>query len=234
MKKILLATVAIIGLSTVAQAADLPRRMAPTAPQPIFSPVYNWSGFYAGVQVGYAWGDDKTVEFGTLTGVPTGLSLGYSPDGIVGGVHAGANYQMGMFVLGVEGDIEASGISGGTRNLLLRGNDFDVAWQGSIRARAGVAFDRVLVYATGGVAYADMEHTYVNGLIAEKASGGEWGYTVGAGVEYAFTQNLTARVEYRYTAFDKVTNASVVSFPGFSYTQEPEFQTVRGGLSYKF
>jgi outer membrane immunogenic protein len=234
MKKLLLSTVAILGLATAAQAADLPRRMAPAAPAPVFAPVYNWSGFYAGVQVGYAWGDDQTTEFATLTGLPTGFSAGFSPDGVVGGVHAGANYQMGMFVLGVEGDIEATGVSGGYRNLGLTGTDFDIAWQASMRVRAGVAFDRFLVYATGGLAYADLEHTYVNGFVTEKSSGGEWGYTIGAGVEYAFTQNLTARVEYRYTAFDTTTNASVVAFPGFSYSQEPEFHTVRGGVSYKF
>ena len=101
-----------------------------------------------------------------------------------------------------------------------------IDWQGSIRARAGFAFDRALIYATGGFAFAGLSDG-----IGASDDDTLTGWTLGAGVEYAFTNNLTTRLEYRYTSFDDDNNV----FDGVDLgDNEVEFHTVRVGLSYKF
>ncbi len=69
------------------------------------APVYNWTGFYVGVQGGYAWGEDTTTEFVDATGLPTGFSQDFDLDGFTGGAHAGYNFPVSNFILGLEGDI---------------------------------------------------------------------------------------------------------------------------------
>lgn len=238
MKRILLPAFAAALLSSTAFAADLPARGPAIAPAPMAyaAPIFTWTGFYIGAQAGYAWGKDRTVEFTTATGVPTGFSRGSSPDGFIGGLHAGYNHQIGSFVLGFEGDVEYSGMKGGYRLANGNGTDSKIGWQGSLRARAGFAFDRALIYATGGLALADIKHTYIDGITpaTESFSKTRAGWTAGAGVEYAFTRNVTGRVEYRYTDFGTMTNNSLVAFPGFSYRQNPTNHAVRVGLSYLF
>ncbi|MXQ12450.1 outer membrane protein [Microvirga makkahensis] len=246
MKKILLSSVALLGLTAGAMAADLPSRYAP-APVVAAVPVFTWTGFYVGAQAGYAWGEDEArVLVDGVDVTPTFVVGGtdFDTDGFVGGVHAGYNVQFGSFVVGLEGDIEAAGIDGDRtfNDVLVAGDAFttstDINFQGSLRARAGVAFDRALVYATGGLAFANFENTYSynNGagtIVTEDFDDTQWGWTIGAGVEYAFTNNLTARVEYRYTQFDNFDNESTL-VAGGAIEQEPEFHTVRVGLSYKF
>ncbi|HEX8662785.1 MAG TPA: outer membrane protein [Beijerinckiaceae bacterium] len=256
MKTWFLSTAAAVAMCGTALAADPPLRRA----APVFAPVpvFTWTGFYVGAQVGYAWGEDSTAVFDRFGPVPfgfggvTGNVLTYDTDGFVGGVHAGFNYQFGSLVVGVEGDLEATGIEG---NRTLTQTFFpgltinftsksELDWQGSLRARVGFAADRALIYATGGLAVADMSNTYTlrgaflgtTVTLTEKFSDTQWGWTVGAGVEYAFTNNLTARVEYRFTKFDDFNNLSngTVFGVGVRAQQEPEFHTVRAGVSYKF
>jgi outer membrane immunogenic protein len=240
MKKILLASVALFGFAGAAAAADLPMRAAPPAPVIAAAPLFTWTGFYVGGQVGYGWNandNDFDVPTGyTVDGLPfTGFG-GDEGDGFLAGVHAGYNVQLGSFVVGVEGDIE--GVFGDDDD------DFDgviigpngpvtysiasssIDWQGSIRARAGFAFDRALIYATGGFAFAGLS----DGIGASDDDTLS-GWTLGAGIEYAFTNNLTTRLEYRYTNFDGDNNV----FDGADLgDNEVEFHTVRVGLSYKF
>ena len=230
-------TLATAGISA-ASAADLPSRYAPP---PIIAavPVFTWTGFYLGAQVGYGWNANENDIV-----LPTGFvvqrgDFGDSGDGFLAGVHAGYNYQIGSFVIGVEGDVEGVfgddddgdvvviGPGGGVfTNYGLAGNALD--WQGSIRARAGFAFDRALIYATGGFAFAGVSGSF--GLL-DSGEDNLTGWTLGAGIEYAFTNNLTTRLEYRYTNFDGGNNV----FNNVSLgSNDIEFHTVRAGLSYKF
>jgi outer membrane immunogenic protein len=263
MKKLLLAGVALSGLvaAGAASAADLPRRTAPVAPIPAPAiPIFTWSGFYVGLQAGYAWGNNNR-DFGTVTTVDldgdgladvAAVDNGFfgnddDNDGFVGGAHAGYNFQFGSIVLGAEADIEATGIGGGREFAFVdrfgntytvnSGNDID--WQGSVRGRVGFAFDRALIYATGGLAFADFAgngETFTGPFgtfFGSRDDGVEWGWTLGAGVEYAFTNNLTTRVEYRYTNFERGGNRfNEVAFS--SGGDDVDFHTVRAGVSYKF
>ena len=237
MKKILLASVALFGFAGAASAADLPMRAAPPAPVIAAAPLFTWTGFYVGGQVGYGWNaNDNDIVLPTGYVVQSG-DFGDSGDGFLAGVHAGYNVQLGSFVVGVEGDIEGVfgdddddlvivGPGGGVfTDYGFAGNALD--WQGSIRARAGFAFDRALIYATGGFAFAGIS----DGFGIRGSDDTITGWTLGAGVEYAFTNNLTTRLEYRYTNFDGGDNF----FDNVSLgSNDIEFHTVRAGISYKF
>ncbi|QFU16373.1 outer membrane protein [Microvirga thermotolerans] len=218
MKKILLSSVALLGFTAGAMAADLPSRAAP-APVVAAVPVFTWTGFYVGVNAGYGWNtSNKSPYFFDPV-------LGYSGDGgndggFVGGAQVGYNYQMGMFVLGLEADIQYADRSR-DRGYYALGYAYDRSsddWFGTVRARAGVAFDRALVYATGGFAYGD----------------GNGGWTAGGGLEYAFTNNLSAKVEGLYVNLDHGhrNDGYVV---GYSAGRgKDEFGVVRAGLNYRF
>ncbi|MBN8921248.1 MAG: porin family protein [Rhizobiales bacterium] len=157
-------------------------------------------------------------------------------DGVVGGLHLGYNYQVGTMVFGIEGDFEGSGVSGdSTVAAPFTSMSFDSRWQGSIRGRLGAAFGPTLLYVTGGAAFADFRHELqVGGGPIEEFDRSKTGWTVGAGVEYALSQNWSTRLEYRYTDYGRVTNVSTIAAPGFTYRDDPSFHTVRLGVSYRF
>ncbi len=234
---------AAIALPIVAQAADLPVK-APIYKAPPPAPVFSWSGCYVGAQVGYAWQRDRLHETDALTGLPSGFDPAgpAKADGFKGGGHIGCNWQWsGPLVFGLEGDAEFADLKGHA-DYPATGTPPDsyetrTRFQGSIRGRVGVAFDRALFYGTGGVAFADIKHTYLDNpppVVSESFSGTRTGWTAGGGIEYAFAANWTARVEYRYADFGHVTNVPALTFVGFVERHTITENTVRAGLSYKF
>jgi outer membrane immunogenic protein len=230
MKKFLLASVAAVAMVGSASAADLGSRRA-VVDTAVVAPVFNWSGVFVGAQVGYGWGRNARVVAGG------GFANNYNSNGILGGVHVGYNAQFNMFVLGVVADIEAAGISGNDAGV---GGTFDtsrVNWQGSLRGRAGFAVDRALFYVTGGLAFGGLNYSNTAGGVVNSFNTTRTGWTVGGGIEYAFTPNWTAHVEYRYTDFG-TTNS-----PGFpaalpngsaAFSTKTTTHTVRLGVSYLF
>ncbi|MCC2096379.1 MAG: porin family protein [Hyphomicrobiales bacterium] len=229
-------------LATGAQAADLPQRIE--APAPYAPPVFTWTGFYAGAHVGYSWGRDQTTEFFTATGAFTGLFWKYPANTVLGGLHVGYGHQIGSLVLGVEADADLANARGGftdPTNLAV-GNPGGAgtlrnAWRASIRGKLGYAAGRFMPFVTGGVAFANLKYIYTNPLtgIEEKTESVRTGYTVGAGVSYAFTNQWRATLEYRYTDFGAFRYASQTAFPGLlTGRQQPRFSTVKAGISYKF
>jgi outer membrane immunogenic protein len=230
---------ALAFVASAASAADLPSRYAPVASYNAL-PSFTWTGFYAGAQAGYAWGADESRVYVSGADVTPSVLVGdteYDTDGFVGGVHAGYNYQYGTFVAGVEGDLELAGLEG-NRTWGVPGDTFsdktEIGFQGSIRGRVGVALDRLLVYGTGGLAFAKVENTYTTAAATttvQKFDEMEAGWTLGAGAEYAFTNNLTARAEYRYSQLGKSKNDVAGAA---TIQQDPDYHAVRMGLSYKF
>jgi outer membrane immunogenic protein len=189
MRKSLLCLLAGTALSALnisaTSAADLPVRAAPPAPIIAAAPIFTWTGFYAGVNAGWGWRDSnqQTVVLGGA--VPGTLVFPDSGDGgFTGGAQIGYNWQFGSFVVGAETDIQWLDAGGseavafvpfGTGGTFIPGqfrNDLS-DWWGSLRLRAGVAFDRVLVYATGGLAYTEDNTGWVVG------GGVEWALPVG-------------------------------------------------------
>jgi len=236
MKKILLAGVALAALSSAASAADLPSRVAP-APMIAAVPLFTWTGFYVGVNAGYGWNSGNSSYIDPAFGY--GSSSG-DDGGFIGGGQVGYNYQIGSFVLGVEADLQYADVgnksSGYYAGYYTGSNDSD-GYFGTVRARAGVAFDRALIYVTGGLAYGDIGNNNYAGLgtvnnyyFGNNNDDANWGWTLGGGVEYAFTNNLTAKIEGLYVNLD-TKNSGGLYYAGNGDT---EFGVVRAGLNYKF
>jgi outer membrane immunogenic protein len=227
---LLAATAALALASLSAQAADLPSRYSP-APAYNALPVFTWTGFYAGLNAGYGWnmGDSRFYDpaFGNVSGRRSG--------GFVGGAQAGYNYQFGMFVGGVETDLQyaAVGNKGASYGTTYYPGDSD-GFLGTIRARAGVALDRALVYGTGGFAYGDIGGNRGVDPVLGHHSGDEinWGWTIGGGVEYAITNNFTAKVEGLYVDIDTKDNFDQGG--RVSVNRDAEFGVLRAGVNYKF
>jgi outer membrane immunogenic protein len=236
MKKLHLA-LALFAISTASSfAADM--RMPAKVPPPLAVPLFTWTGFYIGLNGGYG-GDRFKYDFAVL-GIPGSTRV--SSGGGFGGGQIGYNYQVGNWVFGVEGDIQASDIKGEISATILgltatTGSKID--WFATARGRLGYAWDRVLVYGTGGYAHASVDTAgaiTVAGAPGFALAGGintsHNGWVAGAGVEYAFTNNLTFKTEYQYLDFERKTLASTGAATFIDV--RPTAHTVRGGVNWKF
>jgi outer membrane immunogenic protein len=177
MKKTLFAAslTAMAVAASAAVAADLPRGPAPYYSAPAMSGLYNWSGPYAGLNIGYEWG-----KVTNTAGEPSGL---------MGGGQLGYNWQSGQFVFGAETDIQFSGADD-----TFAPWKFANPWFGTLRGRVGYAFNNILVYGTLGLAYGELKGTF----LALDETRTEVGWAGGVGAEYGFTPNWSAKVEYLY------------------------------------
>jgi outer membrane immunogenic protein len=220
-RKFLASSIVLAAVSGTALGADLPSNRAPVVPPPL--PVFSWAGGYAGAQIGYQWGTDNITNQGTLG---TGS---VRPSGVVGGLHTGYNWvTSGFFMMGGEADIEGSSYSNSYTTPIA--GTVKAPLQGSIRARAGIAVDRVLFFATGGAQFAWFNDTYPTSGDTSKPS--KVGYTVGGGVEYALTDNWSVRGEYRYINFS-AKNDTLLNTANIVTHQDTE-NRVDVGFSYKF
>ncbi len=226
---LLAAGAAIAFAASTAQAADLPSRYAP-APAYNALPTFTWSGFYAGVNAGYGWSTGTSRYYDPAFGVP-----GRGKGGFVGGAQAGYNYQFGMVVIGAETDIQyaAVGNKGSSYGSTYYAGNSD-GYFGTIRGRAGVAFDRALVFGTAGFAYGDIggNKALDTELGFHRGNSNNWGWTVGGGVEYAITNQFTAKVEGLYVNLDTKDNYALAD--RVNIRRDTEFGVVRAGLNYKF
>jgi outer membrane immunogenic protein len=192
--------IAIIAGVGAAGAADI-SVYSPPPPEAVYSPTsaYNWNGSYVGAQLGYGWG--KAANAGST----------WDANGLTGGVFAGYNFVPSTnFVVGVEGDINASGMSG-----TLGGIKVSNPWDATLRARAGFAVDRFLVYGTGGLAVGGVK--VESGGSSDSAT--KVGWTLGGGVEAAITNTVTARLEYRHTDLGSDTYSTAPGKVGFTSNQ---------------
>jgi outer membrane immunogenic protein len=226
--------------TSLAWGADLPSAPAPTAPavyMPAAPPVYNWTGFYIGANGG--WGFVNVTDTATFTG---GLLGGLSGSGTattnaaVAGGQIGYNYQINAAVLGMEGDFDWSGISS-TSTAGILSETAKMPWIATIRGRAGFAVDQVLFYGTAGVAFVDVsdEITATGFGTLYNASQVDFGWTVGAGVEAAFAQNWTARVEYLYVDTDLSLSGPLTLVGGnLGFSGSLSDSIIRAGINFKY
>ena len=221
MRRVLLATVGMLALSSAgALAADLPRPV-PAAKAPVtYTPVFTWTGFYVGINGGYGFGNSTWSGFATdaePSGALVGLTLGY-------------NWQTGPWVFGLEGDIDWSDMRDRFASAACpAGCETRNNWLGTARGRVGYAFDRVMPYLTGGLAVGDVR-AIPTGLTGVRETNAGW--TAGGGVEAAITQNLTAKLEYRYVDLGDVgcTAAACGTPTKVDFTAN----VIRGGINFKF
>jgi outer membrane immunogenic protein len=208
-------------LSSAAQAADIP--------PPVYKGVrpvvayYNWTGFYAGISAGYGFGSAD------WSAVPTASS---SPNGFLVGGTLGYNYQVGSIVYGLEGDWSWSNVSGDATCAAGITCTTSSDWLATFRVRLGYAFDRWLPYVTGGGAYGNVKATVsvpAFGLSASSSSS-QFGWTIGAGLEYAILGNWSAKIEYLYVDLGAFDTGPAPIVNDVSFTEN----IVRAGLNYKF
>lgn len=232
------AGVAFATISIAAQAADLPsRRIEPAIPMP---PAFTWTGFYVGAQAGWAQTRTELTPGAAIAGRAAVASLpSLNRDGATVGLLAGYNYQIGQLVLG--GEIDGAALITGKQRFTALTGDFITAhtnWAGSARLRVGYAFDRFMIYATGGLALADAKSTVTGtGYSYGAGDSTRLGWTLGAGAEYAITNNWIAGLEYRYSQFQEDTYTYPVSVGGLGivgFKQQLSTNQVVGRLLYKF
>ncbi len=228
-----------------AAAADLPQAappppQAPVAYIPTVAPVYNWGGIYWGINGGYGFGDSKWTDPNNFSAL--GSTGSFSTSGYVVGGTLGVNYQMDAFVIGAEGDLGATGIKGSSNSAFcaviaagVTSCDTKNTWLGTARVRVGYAADRVLFYGTAGGAFGNIESGLPGSSQQDSTKGG---WTAGAGVEAAFADNWTARLEYLYVDLQSSTCTTSCGFNGFPVVANDKvsFTTslIRAGLDYKF
>lgn len=225
MKRVLLVTTAfgILAATASAMAADLARRSDMPLKAPLYEPAFSWTGFYIGVNGGGAFGQ-STYNFAGM------VNPGFDTSGGLIGGTVGFNYQIGRSVWGLEGDGDWSSISGSASCLGgLATCQTSNNWLATVRGRLGYAFDRVLPYVTGGAAFGNIE----TGVPVQTVDTTGTGWTVGAGIEYAFLPNWTTKIEYLYVDLGSIDCG--LACAGIAPTKI-DFTTnvVRAGLNYKF
>jgi outer membrane immunogenic protein len=213
-----------LALTGSAFASDLPPPRAPSYRPAIFSPQsFTWSGFYVGVNAGYGWGTTNWAD--GLGGPPAN----FRTTGAVAGLTLGYNIQTGSFVWGVEADIDWSGIKGTETTVCgTPGCTTKLTWVATDRLRVGYAFDHWLPYLTGGFAFAGMTNSGANA----SESVNKAGWTLGAGVEYAFMGAWSAKLDYLYVKFNNTT--CTTCFTGDPQDISYKAQLVRAGVNYRF
>jgi outer membrane immunogenic protein len=261
MRKILLAGLALTALcSAPAFAADIPAK-APVYKAPVVIP-FSWTGWYVGANIGYGWGNGDTF-FDPLPSAAAFINLapttlGPDPKGVLGGGQLGFNWQTGQWVWGFETDFQGSGIKGSvTQTPIIQNNGTPfpgagflqasekIDWFGTLRLRAGIAADRLLLYVTGGLIYGHVNYAAETdfrpvGTVHYPASFSKTkaGWTGGGGLEWAFAPNWSAKAEYLYYDLGDETFTANPSLPlppfQVRYTWQTTGHIARVGVNYRF
>lgn len=218
MKKFWLGTAALMAMGAAANAADLPPRPYTEAPAYI-SPIYNWSGFYAGAMGGYAWSETVSVRVANLKNVIGGF----------GGGQIGYNWQFGgPWLLGLEVDAASSDIQGYSRLIPGQGRSGNkISSLGNVTGRFGWTTGPALLYVKGGWAWANNSLTALipGGTISEGHLHSGW--TIGAGFEYMFAQAWSAKAEYMYADYGEKNYFA-------TYDLRTNLHTIKAGINYHF
>jgi outer membrane immunogenic protein len=219
MRRFVVALLGATALGGAALAADMPVK----APVPIvpIAPPMTWTGFYAGVNLGYGWADVSTdVTSSDLTGV-------------IGGGQVGYNWQTGPLVLGIEGDFQGSGQNksdSGTFGGVPFTVDQKLPWFATLRGRLGYAAGPWLFYGTGGAAWANYKLSITALGVTASDDSTRTAWTAGGGVEWMFLPKWSAKLEYLYID----TGDTSVTLFGTTFTGRAKDNIVRAGVNYHF
>ncbi len=249
LKTFLAAAIGTALIATSAKAADIGPHYTKA---PVAAPLWSWTGFYVGGHVGGGFSEANVSAFAPAWPSDPG-NFSTNGNGVVGGGQIGFNWQFGPnWVIGIEGDISGTGIrNNATVPVTVLGNpvpqvnheaDRNIDWMASVRGRLGWTWDRLMIYGTGGAAWADVYYRTnfggpalpINASVSKNATLSGW--VAGGGVEYAVSNNWTVRGEYLYYDFGSETVLNPTIIPGFTYTTnfDNKIHVVRGGVNYKF
>ncbi|VXB05742.1 conserved exported hypothetical protein [Pseudomonas sp. 8AS] len=211
---------------------------------PLTAQAASFEGGYIGLYTGYAWAEDEGTSYNQATGQKNGWTQETNPRGAQYGVLAGYNWLLqNNWLVGVEADYDGR-IEGSDRNYQefngIRVEVFpstsDIEASGSLRGRLGyLPTPDLLLFATAGYAYAQVEREWQDGLtgLSESHSDGQGGWTVGAGAEYLLSDAVSARVEYRYADYGTEKDIAVDMW-NEEYNQRLTEQSLRLGAAYHF
>jgi outer membrane immunogenic protein len=254
MKKLLVATTALVTFAAagVAGAADMHVKAPLKAPPP---PILSWTGCYIGGNVGGKWARATDTWAASPAGFagPAFISATGSNtmdgSGIIGGGTLGCNYQTSNVVFGLEGDFDWTSVTGSTdlttANLgatQIYHSDFAESWLATVRGRLGVTFNSWLVYATGGLAIANISYTDAVFFAASRstdfgaASSARTGWTVGGGLETMFSGGWSFKAEYLFVDIlgpDFTQVNALFPLATIGTTHELKENIVRAGLNYR-
>jgi outer membrane immunogenic protein len=258
MKELVLAGLALGALAAPAAAADMPVKAPPPPP-------FGWTGFYIGANAGWGTLRDEDAPFcinpaGVVMGKGCSRVFGgqVRGDGFIGGGQAGYDWQSGRWVLGVETDIQGADVIGSDNvagpfsvvgsKVLSPAASFaaneKLSWLGTTRGRLGLAFDHLLLYATGGVAYgeASVSQSLVFPTVPvqfpSSASATMTGWAAGGGLEYAFLGNWSAKFEGMFYDLGTITTSGVASPHINNFVEGKAFKVegavARVGINWRF
>lgn len=238
---VLFAFSSFLAMGAAARAADIVEAPA----------VYDWTGFYIGGNIGYAFGGDDRVELRSDTEVDLRDVGDLELNGIFGGGQIGYDWQAGSAVLGIVADIQVADINDDFKTRIddqgfVRGSDDIDVW-GTVRGRLGWAFDRVLVYGTGGLAWADVDYKLdaVNEVALleghPQSQDTRTGYTLGGGLAWGINESWSVGAEYLYVNLGSYkVRGQVVDDGGnrigetLETTATPDFHSVRAYVNFRF
>lgn len=244
-KLLLLSTILLISSAKISYSADVVYNSPET---PVYNEALIWGGAYIGGQVGYDWAK-TSLNFSD----PKFSDYSVNTNGFIGGLYAGYNWELSnAYVLGLEGDVNYADLSQDTNGTFTNVSQVTklswntrVEWEAAVRARFGINYDRWLPYIAGGVAFAGVKDTVTGNFtgipsntgntgpaggttgIGQEESNTRVGFTIGAGVDYALTNNLQLRAEYRYSDYGK-------KDLGVGAESKLTTNNVRLGIAYKF
>ena len=224
---LLLASVSV-GAVQSAVAADLPARgpVYKAAPAPM---AFSWTGCYVGGNVGGVWIDN---DWTTAGGVGAG---GHTASGVTAGGQVGCNYQTGPWVFGVEGMFNWADVDGSHVSPAGLAQSTNTNWLANATARVGYAFDRSLLYVKGGGAWIDQSNSAtVGGVLFDSGDHTRSGWTVGAGWEYAFAPNWSAKIEYNYMDFGNKSPSFCSGAACTTFNIDQTAQVALFGVNYRF
>ena len=214
MKRLFVLSLAAVSMAALqaapSSAADLPRKAAPY----ISPSYYDWTGFYIGANGGYGWSSNFASG---------------STKGFVGGGQLGYNWQTGRLVLGVEGDLQYTSLKASETVGGVTATGKIPAF-GTARGRIGYAWDRMMLYGTGGWAYTKTDVSLTNGVTTVSDAKWSSGYAVGGGVEWAAWNRWSVKAEYLYVHSGNVELTLAGVTAGGSYN----LNVARVGLNYRF
>jgi outer membrane immunogenic protein len=224
MKRVLFAAAFAVAAGGQVLAADVP--VPGYSPYVPAVPLYSWTGFYAGVNGGGAFGNSNWTD---PVFAPSG---NFSVNGFLIGGTLGGNYQVGSWVFGLEGDADWANLNGTTFNTscVNVGCETSSDFLATIRGRVGYAWDRLLVYGTAGAAFGDIQAA---AGVFPFMSSTQAGWTAGAGLEYAITPILTAKVEYLFVDLGSA-SCGPANCGGTNTSVSLNENVVRAGLNYRF
>jgi outer membrane immunogenic protein len=225
-------------VSQSASAADLPAQM-PVRASPFSSAVYNWSGFYVGVNAGSTLSSVNTTDPTGVNFAPVGASIGADNTGFLGGLQLGFNFQIRNLVFGVQGDMSWTSIDAGLADPFFQTTtiNYKTDWLATITGRIGYAWDNILVYGKGGAAWVHNNVSVSDPTVPLSAVGIETrnGWTAGGGFEYGFAPNWTGFIEYDYIGLGTASLTVTDPFAGpMPVNFDQHIQTVKGGINFKF